>query len=212
MIYQDEARYPHIGRMEEEIDTAFWEDFYRIGDTGWDQGAASPGLVDFLRNRRIEPGSILVPGCGRGHDARALAGAGFDVTGIDITEGTVCEAVSLAEEEQLQKIRFVRADFFNLPETLLGPYDWVFEHTFFCAFDPRLRKAYVEKVAALLKPGGNLIGIFYNIQPETGPPFGCTREELIERFTTRFRLIFNRIPRSFPDRNEEELLMHWQRR
>ena len=80
MTHSGKKTYPHIGRKEKDPDAAFWAELYRSGDTGWDQGGPSPGLVDFLKNdvgpgRAIpfQSGHVLVPGCGHGHDARALA-------------------------------------------------------------------------------------------------------------------------------------------
>lgn len=204
-------KYPHIGRKEEEVGPSFWEKLYRTGETGWDQGGPSPALVDFLKTNRIPPGRVLVPGCGRGHDARALAKTGFGVTGIDAVEDAIRQAAKLAEAERLEQIEFIQADFFDLPASLRGPYDAIFEHTFFCAIDPGLRDRYVEIAADLLKPSGRLLGVFFNIQPETGPPFGATREELIERFAPQFNLIFDAVPRSLPNREGKELMMLWQR-
>jgi methyl halide transferase len=201
----------HIGRKEQEVDAAFWADRYQSRNTSWDQGAASPGLVDFLRDGRLKPGYTFVPGCGRGHDARALAAAGFQVVAADVVQAAVEEATVLAESEGLT-IRYEQADFFNLPASLCGPYDLIFEHTFFCAIDPVLRERYVQIVAELLKPKGHLLGVFYHIQPESGPPFGCTRQELMERFHSQFSLLHEHVPRSFPNRQNEELLMLWQRR
>lgn len=221
----ENPKYPHIGRKEEEINPPFWERLYQRGETGWDQGGPSPGLVDFLgRKNYVLPGRILVPGAGRGHDARALAKAGFGVTGIDAAESAVRQASELARADKigplsenlrrslnLEQIEFIQADFFDLPSSLRGPYDWIFEHTFFCAFDPALRDRYVEIAADLLKPSGRLLGIFFNIQPESGPPFGTTRRELIDRFTPYFNLIEEAVPRSLPNREGKELLMLWQR-
>ena len=76
-----------------------WEALYLANDTFWDHGEASPGLVDYLgANPRLSPGQALVPGCGRGHDARALAKAGWSVTGLDIAPSSVPLAKRLAEE------------------------------------------------------------------------------------------------------------------
>lgn len=218
MTQRDKKIYPHIGRKEKEPDAAFWAELYRTGDTGWDQGGPSPGLVDFLKNDvgagRAVPqpsGRALVPGCGRGHDARALAAAGFDVIGLDVVKNAVQEATRIAKSERLTKILFKQADFLNLPDRLRGPYDLIFENTFFCAIDPAHRDRYVESAASLLKPGGFLLGVFYNIQPETGPPFGATRDELLDRFSRRFTLILDRVPRSIPRREGKELLMLWRR-
>jgi len=204
-------QYPHIGRKDNDVGAEFWAGRYQAGETGWDHGEASPGLVDFLATRSYRPGTVVVPGCGRGHDARVLAKAGFEVIGLDVVPQAVEEARRLAKAEGLRSIQFEQGDFFNLAPVLRGPYDWLFEHTFFCAIDPAMRDRYVETVAALIKPGGYLLGVFYHIQPESGPPFGTTREELIERFTPQFSLQYESVPRSYESRKGKELLMLWQR-
>jgi SAM-dependent methyltransferase len=204
--------YPHIGRKEEEVGPEFWAGRYKAGETRWDHGEASPGLIDFLKTQSYQPGTVLVPGCGRGHDARALAKAGFEVIGLDVVPQAVEDARRLAKAEGLTSIRFEQGNFFDLPTVLQGPYDWLFEHTFFCAIDPALRARYVETVVNLLKPGGHLLGVFYHIQPDTGPPFGTTREELMERFTPAFTLEQEGVPRSYESRTGKELLMVWRRR
>ena len=202
--------YPHVGRKEHPVDGAFWEQSYQKGETFWDHGAPSPGLVDFLAQENYTPGSVLVVGCGRGHDCVELARHGFDVTGMDISRSGVKEAKRLAQAGGA-RIQYVIGDCLKLPRKKLDTFDWVFEHTCFCAIDPELRPKYVDSVGAALKPRGLLLGIFYNIQPESGPPFGTTREELIERFSPRFRLLVEKVPRSFPNREGKELLMLWER-
>ena len=214
-----EKLYPHIGRKENDVGPEFWAGRYKSGETAWDHGEASPGLIDFLKTyvgaRRavtVQPGTVLVPGCGRGHDARVLAKAGFEVIGLDVVPQAVEDARRLAKAEGATAIRFEQGNFFDLPTALRGPYDWLFEHTFFCAIDPALRDRYVETVVTLIKPGGHLLGVFYHIQPETGPPFGTTREELVERFTPKFSLEYECVPRSYESRKGKELLMFWQRK
>jgi 2-polyprenyl-3-methyl-5-hydroxy-6-metoxy-1,4-benzoquinol methylase len=61
-----------------------WDARYVAGDTPWDKGAAHPALQARLKKLPIA-GRVLVPGCGAGHDVRALAagGAAF-VLGLDV--------------------------------------------------------------------------------------------------------------------------------
>ncbi|MFM8766042.1 MAG: thiopurine S-methyltransferase, partial [Spartobacteria bacterium] len=47
-----------------------WNTRYVAGDTPWDKGTAHPALVARLQNQPLK-GSVLVPGCGAGHDVRA---------------------------------------------------------------------------------------------------------------------------------------------
>ena len=60
-----------------------WNAAYEGGDTPWDKGYASPPLIEFLKLQSIS-GRVLVPGCGAGHDVRALAAEGAEVVGLDI--------------------------------------------------------------------------------------------------------------------------------
>ena len=75
-----------------------WEACYQNGETPWDKGFAAPPLIDLTA--RLGPGlwgggTVLVPGCGLGHDVRWLAGQGLTVTGLDISTTAVDKARSL---------------------------------------------------------------------------------------------------------------------
>lgn len=166
-----------------------WDQKYRSGETPWEKGAAHPALVDFLKRQPLR-GRVLVPGCGHGHDARALAASADAVVGVDIAESAIAAAESYPE---VGGERYLVGDLFNLPAPLRGSFDWVFEHTCFCAIDPARRPDYVEAVAESLRPGGSLLAIFFmnpDMDPgESGPPFGTSDEELEGLFSERFELI-----------------------
>jgi hypothetical protein len=73
---------------------------------------------------------------------------------------------------------------------------------------------YAAAVAKLLKPGGRLLAIFY-LDPDHdsgGPPYGCSLNELDERFSPRFRMIEEErdIP-TFPGREGREILRVFER-
>jgi methyl halide transferase len=187
-----------------------WEERYQTGDMPWEKGEPSPGLVDFIAaHPELTRGTVLVPGCGTGHDARVWAKAGFTVTGMDIAPS----AIKLSHERTAAanlRADFVKGDF--LRETPKQQFDCIFEHTCFCAIQIAERDLYVEAVKRWLKPGGDFLAVFYLINEPDGPPFGTTRDELIQRFSPGFDLQQDWVPRSFPNRTGLELMMWWRRK
>jgi SAM-dependent methyltransferase len=185
-----------------------WEARYQTKDMPWEKGAPSPGLVDFLTSHPSLPrGTVLVPGCGTGHDARAWAAAGFTVTGYDIAPS----AIRLGREKTAAAglcVEFVQGDF--LADPAPRRFDWIFEHTLFCAIQPQQRDDYVRAVARWLKPGGSYLAVNYLIPDQEGPPFGATRQELWDRFAGRFDLLEEWVPRSYPNRTGLELMLWWR--
>jgi len=190
-----------------------WEARYQSQDTPWDKGEASPGLAEFLATR-LEPGTnrgrVAVPGCGTGHDVRAWAKAGFDAWGFDLAPSAVRLANERTDPDLRHRTHFVQGDF--LQDSPPTPFDWVFEHTLFCAIDPTKRDEYVQAAHRWLVPGGYLLAVHYMIRVEQGPPFGCHQEELIERFSPRFELLQGWLPASFPNRAGRELMLWWRRK
>jgi SAM-dependent methyltransferase len=187
-----------------------WEARYQTHDMPWEKGAPSPGLVDFLAGHAgLSRGTVLVPGCGTGHDVRAWAAAGFTATGCDLAPSAIRLAREKTEAAGLSA-QFIRGDF--LAEDALGPYDWIFEHTLFCAIDPARRDDYVTAVLRRLQPGGHYLAVNYLIPDTEGPPFGTKRAELMDRFSPRFDLLQEWVPRSYPNRTGLELMLWWRRK
>ena len=60
-----------------------WETRYQAGEMAWELGQAAPSLMQWFHAQPEASGHVTVLGCGRAHDAIALAVAGFDVTAID---------------------------------------------------------------------------------------------------------------------------------
>jgi SAM-dependent methyltransferase len=182
-----------------------WEAQYQNNDTPWEKGAPSPGLVDYLA---VEPvrGRVLVPGCGFGHDVRALAGMADEVIGLDLAP------LAIEGAQRFPKVgreRYVHGNLFALPAEMRGVFDGVFEHTCFCAIDPSQRPAYVEGIASALKPGGQFLAIFYlnpgNNSPDEGPPFEVSIAELDRLFLPRFTLLREWLPQhAYPGREGRE--------
>ncbi|MES2569856.1 MAG: methyltransferase domain-containing protein, partial [Verrucomicrobiota bacterium] len=182
-----------------------WEAHYRRGETPWDKGAPSPGLVDYLAQEPMQ-GRLLVPGCGLGYDVRALAPGAEEVVGIDIAPAAVDAARRFPVT---RNERYEVADLFELPPALRGCFDGVWEHTCFCAIDPSRRADYVEGIVSALKPGGRFLAIFYlnpdHTHPDEGPPFGVSMADLDALFLPRFELLREWLPQhAYPGREGRE--------
>jgi SAM-dependent methyltransferase len=171
--------------MNRELNEEYWNNRYLQQQIGWDIGSVAPALkeyIDQLINKNI---SILIPGCGNAYEAAYLLQQGFkNVTLVDIAP-----AATAAVEDKLSTyinngLQIITGDFFDLKTT----YDLILEQTFFCALDPSLRKAYVEKMGSLLNPDGKLVGLLFNRHFEGGPPFGGSKLEYEELFTPKFNI------------------------
>lgn len=165
-------------------DAELWERKYQAGSDGWELMRPAPPLVRYLAVQPPAPGArALVPGCGRGHEARLLARLGAKVSAIDIAPSAIAECRRLAEEEGLaDSVEALPLDLFALPEEHRGAYDLVVEHTCFCAIDPGRRGEYAAAAAAALRPGGRLVGLFWCHDYPGGPPYGARQEEVERTF------------------------------
>jgi SAM-dependent methyltransferase len=151
---------------------------------------------------------VAVPGCGTGHDVRAWAQAGFQANGFDLA----ASAVRLAREKTPAHLpaSFEQGNF--LTDDPPWSFDWLFEHTLFCAIEPGQRDDYVQAALRWLKSRGNFLAVFYMIPDTDGPPYGTTREELLRRFSPHFELLRDWVPRSYPNRTGLEWMTWWQRK
>lgn len=192
-----------------------WNRRYLDGDTPWDKGAYTPALLEIFINRIIPAeAEVLVPGCGYGHDARAIADAGYTVTGMDIAESAVTEAKLTHKIND--DLTFIQADLFDtkLPEQ--KRYGAVWEHTCYCAILPEHRADYVEAIYHLLEQDGLFVGVFFTnteMPPGEGPPFETSVEDVKRLFSPRFELLWEKEPdTTYPSREGCEWLMAWRRK
>ncbi len=168
---------------------AFWQDLYERREDGWELGQPAPPLADYLARTPPPRGKVAVLGCGRGHDCRLLARAGWEVWGFDFAPQAIHVARALAKLEKLD-IVFEQRDIFDLVPEYRGFFDGVWEYTCFCAIDPPRRGEYVRLVGDLLKPEGWLLACFYPLREGTdGPPFPTSEAEIRRLFTPHFTFV-----------------------
>jgi methyl halide transferase len=175
----------------------YWENRYIEGTTGWDLGQAAPPFVSLLDSQAApKPGKIAFLGSGSGYDALLFAQKGFEVMGFDFAPSAITESVALraiASATELAQnngisAQFLQRNIFDLPAEFPHYFDYVLEHTCFCAIDPSDRLAYVNLVKSLLKPSGELIALFWAHNQPGGPPFGTTTAEIRQYFEPDFKI------------------------
>jgi SAM-dependent methyltransferase len=144
-------------------DRQFWQDRFEARQTPWDRGAPSPQLARWLEDGTLAPSgdghatTIVVPGCGSGHEVVALARQGFDVTGLDYAEAAVQrtrDALAAAGAEG-STARVELADVLAWQPP--APVDAVYEQTCLCALHPDQWTRYAAALRAWLRPGGRLL-------------------------------------------------------
>ena len=186
-----------------------WQaDYERKGD-GWDLGGPTPVFKRLASSGRLEPGRMVVPGAGRGHDAREFARRGFQVTAVDFASQAVAEMKRLNDPSA--PIEIVQHDLFSLPHDMDGSFDYLLEYTCFCAIDPTRRAEYADLAARLLKPGGKYIDLAFPLDGRAGgPPFAVSESEIVHLFGQRgFELLSQEKPADSvsPRKHAEKLLI-----
>ena len=186
-----------------------WEADYERKTDGWDLGGPTPTFKRLAVTGRFKPGRMVVPGAGRGHDAREFARHGFQVTAIDFASHAVHEMKRLADPNA--PIEILQHDLFSLPRELDNSFDYLLEYTCFCAIDPKRRADYADLVTRLLKPGGTYIDMAFPLDGRAGgPPFSVSESEVMNLFTQRgFKLVSREKPEDSikPRRHAEELFI-----
>ncbi|MEM0951618.1 MAG: methyltransferase domain-containing protein [Cyanobacteria bacterium P01_H01_bin.74] len=221
-----------------DTNQAFWQQRYQEQETPWNLDVVAPpfkhlissypayfkGLNSMLPG--VMPGKALggkalkvlpmmaVLGCGYGHDAAYFGQAGAAVTAFDFAD----EAIAAAKNRYNNFATFIQADIFALPENqeFNAQFDYVLEHTCFCAIDPTKRKAYVETVHFLLKPGGTFVGLIFfdtGSESEEGPPYASTQQEIEALFMPQFTVqVLEIASHSVENRKNRELLCIFQKK
>lgn len=138
---------------------------FACGKTPWDFHGVPATLKRFLKTS--SPGKALIPGCGTGYEVRAFHQASWDATAIDFSPVAVEQArVHLGELGRC----VILGVFFKhgLGEQC---FDLIYERTFLCALPPQLWRAYTDRMAQLLRPGGRV----WHLQTATSGDAGTGR-------------------------------------
>ncbi len=141
--------------------TGWFEQLYAeaSGDEGripWADLEGHPLLVEWLERHHVRGAGrrALAVGCGLGEDAEALARAGFEVTGFDVSSTAIewCHRRFPASPA-----RYLAADLFRLPPEFARRFDFVYEGYTLQALPPDPRALGVQCIADCVAPRGELL-------------------------------------------------------
>ncbi len=166
------------------LSESYWNNRYKNNNTGWDIGYVSTPLkayFDQLTNKNLK---LLIPGAGNAYEAEYLFKKGFKHIFI-VDWSSIALNNFKARVPEFPVSQLIHANFFELNDT----FDLIIEQTFFCALSPELRPDYVLKANELLKDNGKLVGVlFNNLLNKTEPPFGGSKKEYVNLFSSCFNL------------------------
>lgn len=152
-----------------------WEQRYRDATTAWERGELNPAFQALRPTFSENPGTVIIPGCGRAPEVLAFAQLGWHVIGIDVAETAVMyQRECLASAGLTGDIQ--QENLFDWhPST---PVELIYEQTCLCALDPQQWPAYERVLREWLRSGGTLAALFMQKEGEGGPPFHCDIESM----------------------------------
>ncbi|CAN1253558.1 Probable thiol methyltransferase 2 [Linum perenne] len=146
-----------------------WEKCWEQGLIPWDLGRTTPVILHLHQAGTLPKGRALVPGCGTGYDVVAMACPERYVVGLEISDKAIEKANQLFSSlPNSNHFTFVKADFFNWNPS--EKFDLIFDYTFFCAIEPKMRPEWAQRISDLLSPDGELITLIFPISDHVGGP------------------------------------------
>lgn len=173
----------------EEDKIEFWDDIYVNGNTGWDLRGITPVFAALAEE--IKPGKVCILGCGRGYDAVMFAEKGFKATAVDFSREPLKFLKRLAKNASVE-VEILQEDMFSMSPDFDSTFDYVIEQTCFCAINPERRSEYEVLVKSILKPGGQLIGLWFPLDKgikEGGPPYATPVDEVKTIFSSNWKIV-----------------------
>lgn len=172
-----------------ENDAELWDDYADSFDDDPDHGLADPGVREawtalLLGLLPPAPASVADLGCGTGSLSVLLAGNGFSVTGLDISERMLQLARAKSAAAGVD-VRFVHGDA-GVPALATGAFDVVLARHVLWVFDDA--DGVLDRWLELLRPGGRLV----LIEGRWSTGAGLTAEEcarLVRRHRASVELI-----------------------
>ena len=185
------------------MEPEFWHERWHENRIGFHQKDVNRFLKRyFAKLKGVHAGPLFVPLCGKSQDMVWLREQGREVLGNELSPLAVeaffkeqrCAALRAGRGEFLEYrtdgITILLGDYFELTQAVLGPISAVYDRAALIAMPPDMRPDYALHMASLLTPGTPLLLVapFSLKDPQNGPPFVVSQEEVIDLFTPHFTI------------------------
>ncbi|HZY93376.1 MAG TPA: class I SAM-dependent methyltransferase [Candidatus Bathyarchaeia archaeon] len=140
----------------------------------------------------MKSGRVLDVGCGTGENALYLAGTGFSVVGVDLSNRAITAAKPKAAERKL-RVDFRAGNVLSL-DFKDNVFDNVIDSGLFHTFPDNDRSSYAREIARVLVTGGRYFMLCFSEKEPTdwGGPRRVTREEIETTFSPLFNINYIR--------------------
>ncbi|MGV8902072.1 MAG: thiopurine S-methyltransferase [Pseudomonas sp.] len=181
----------------------FWHKRWALDQIGFHLGEVNPYLQRFWPELELkEHARVLVPLCGKSLDLAWLAGQGFRVLGVELSEKAVEDFFS---EQQLdaqisqrgpfkvysvESIELWCGDFFALTAEDVSECVGLYDRAALIALPPEMRQRYTRHLTQILPRGcqGLLITLDYDQTQIDGPPFSVPDAEVQQLLAADWQL------------------------
>jgi cyclopropane fatty-acyl-phospholipid synthase-like methyltransferase len=151
------------------------------GTPPWDIGRPQPALLELAR-AGVFRGQVLDVGCGTGEHALLAASLGLEATGIDSAPTAIAIAAGKARDRSLTA-RFLVWNALQVA-ALDEQFDTVIDCGLFHIFADDDRRAFVDNLRAVIRPGGRYFMLcFSDRQPGDIGPRRVTQDEIRASFS-----------------------------
>jgi 2-polyprenyl-3-methyl-5-hydroxy-6-metoxy-1,4-benzoquinol methylase len=158
-----------------------WNKVFASSDIGFNR---RPNAFLLKSVQGKTPGTALEIGMGQGRNTIAMARLGWDVTGIDISDEGIRQAVAEAKKQNVN-IHAVLADADNF-DYGIARYDLIY-----ATFEHQIVTDNAAKIIAALKPDGMVVveGFQEDMSKQIGRPLGHAVNELTRAFD-QLRIVY----------------------
>ena len=169
-----------------------WKQSWKKGKIGFHLSDTNPSLQKYAHILEKEQ-TILVPLCGKTLDMHFLHQNGHDVIGVELIPQAISdffqewgvEVEQKGNQSSHEKITIINSNIFAVQSQQFPRIDGIFDRAALVALPKDIRPQYVDQLLSLLKDGGTLLLMTYDMPrpQDQGPPFVIRQEEVPQLFS-----------------------------